>query len=93
MLKIKDSVDLKELEKFGFKPKYDENTGEVAEYYKLFYGEDKLNKHKFKFIVQAYGRIFTHYGWLSCATWHDIANSEVQDAIYDLIQANLVEKI
>lgn len=26
MLKIKDDVDLKELEKFGFKPKYDEDT-------------------------------------------------------------------
>ncbi len=29
MLKLKDNVDLKELEKFGFKPKYDENTGNI----------------------------------------------------------------
>ena len=29
MLKIKDSVDLKELEKFGLKPKYEEDTGEI----------------------------------------------------------------
>ena len=29
MLKIKDNVDLKELEKFGLKPKYDEDTGEI----------------------------------------------------------------
>lgn len=34
MLKIKDDVDLKELEKFGFKPKYDEDTGEVCAYQK-----------------------------------------------------------
>ena len=34
MLKIKDSVDLKELEKFGFKPKYDENTGRICAYQK-----------------------------------------------------------
>lgn len=34
MLKIKDSVDLKELEKFGFKPKYDENTGRIYAYQK-----------------------------------------------------------
>ena len=27
MLKIKENVDLKELEKFGFKPKYDEDAG------------------------------------------------------------------
>lgn len=34
MLKIKDNVDLKELEKFGFKPKYDENTGRIYAYQK-----------------------------------------------------------
>lgn len=34
MLKIKDDVDLKELEKFGFKPKYNEDTGEVCAYQK-----------------------------------------------------------
>ena len=34
MLKIKDSVDLKELEKFEFKPKYDENTGKIKAYEK-----------------------------------------------------------
>ena len=33
MLKIRDDVDLKELEKFGFKPKYDENTGDLKEYF------------------------------------------------------------
>ena len=34
MLKIKDNVDLKELEKFGFKPKYDEDTGQICAYQK-----------------------------------------------------------
>ena len=29
MLKIRDDVDLKELEKVGFKPKYNENTGKI----------------------------------------------------------------
>ncbi len=32
MLRIRDDVDLKELEKFGFKPKYDENTGKIYKY-------------------------------------------------------------
>ena len=32
MLKIRDNVDLKELEKFGFKPKYDEYTGKIKAY-------------------------------------------------------------
>ena len=34
MLKIKNNVDLKELEKFGFKAKYDENTGNICAYEK-----------------------------------------------------------
>lgn len=29
MLKLKDNVELKELEKFGAKPRYDENTGNI----------------------------------------------------------------
>ena len=35
MLKIKDNVDLRELEKFGFKPKYDEDTGKIKAYEKI----------------------------------------------------------
>ena len=32
MLKIKDNVDLKELEKFGFEPRYSEITGKIVRY-------------------------------------------------------------
>ena len=32
MLKIKDNVDLKELGKFGFKPRFDEITGKIVRY-------------------------------------------------------------
>ena len=42
MLKIKDDVDLEELEKFGFKPKYDVDTGELKEYYKEYC--EKINE-------------------------------------------------
>ena len=34
MLRIKSNVDLKKLEEFGFKAKYDEDTGEVCAYQK-----------------------------------------------------------
>ena len=33
MLKIRDNVNLKDLEKFGFKPKYSEKNGELIEYF------------------------------------------------------------
>ena len=39
MLKIKNNVDLKELEKFGFSPRYSEETGKIVKYIK----EDKRN--------------------------------------------------
>ena len=35
MLKIKDNVNLKKLEKFGFSPKYDQYTGELVEMYRI----------------------------------------------------------
>lgn len=35
MLKIKDNIDLKELEKFGFKPRYNQNTGKLEEMYRI----------------------------------------------------------
>ena len=34
-LHIKDNVDLKELEKFGFEPRYNEITGKIVRYIKI----------------------------------------------------------
>ena len=44
MLKIKDDVDLKELEKFGFKPKYNEENGELIEYFFVNNKETSISK-------------------------------------------------
>lgn len=38
MLKIRDNVDLKELEKYGFKFLYDEETGQPKELVKKYFG-------------------------------------------------------
>ena len=35
MIKIKDNVDLKELEKFGFEPRYNKITGKIVRYIKI----------------------------------------------------------
>lgn len=79
MLKIKDNVDLKELEKFGFK-----YFGE--EHYKVSYFKDEgllgcncainvYTKDRRLEIVDSYDQ----------SVWEDI--------IFDLIQAGLVEKV
>jgi hypothetical protein len=81
MLKIKDNVDLKELEKYGFKfheEYYDENGN--LKYY--FAGQ---NLYIFEKENGEFDRSFdnTDYGF----SMYDI------DLLYDLIKADLVEKV
>ena len=91
MLKIRDDVDLKELEKFGFKPKYDENTGKIRAYEKT----NKERKYmglcvKTEEIIKSRIRIFrkTDKEWRinPFSDYLDV------DTLYDLIKANLVVK-
>ena len=85
MLKIKDNVDLKELEKFGFK--YTENKhpmGDFSNYKKLIGGNIVL-------IIGARGRLMlTDMTTESNFTY---IFSDGLDVLFDLIQAGLVEKV
>lgn len=98
MLKIKDEVDLKELEKFGFKPKYDEDTGELKEYYKEYVEQERVQKYgeTIQFYIEKKRKFLKNYYSCKGGTW-DTFNArfgyEVIDLIYDLIQAGLVEKV
>lgn len=81
MLKIKDNVDLKELEKFGFKPKYDVDTGKLKKLEK----RDSSNNEviRISFIDNDHcHEPYLQIGWVS-----------ESDTLYDLIQAGLVEKV
>ena len=44
MLKIKDNVDLKELEKFGFQARYDEFSGELEGFVKIGDNKEEIMK-------------------------------------------------
>lgn len=105
MLKIKDSVDLKELEKFKFKPKYDEDTGEVIYYYREYYsnppywGYDKDCVSRLEIYVES--RIFhktkKHREIKDKKEFKIILGRYARDfdifeIFFDLIQAGLVEK-
>lgn len=93
MLKIKDNVDLKKLEKFGFKAKYDEDTGKVNAYQKKLekdIGGLLISITETKSLIKIFRapnekntewRI-NHYN-----DYFDV------DTLYDLIQAGLVEKV
>ena len=74
MLKIKESVDLKELEKFGFKNNQYIRTLNDS----LLYRVVITSTH--------------HYLQIRDCCFSNIAGS-LQDLIYDLIQADLVEKV
>lgn len=96
MLKIKDSVDLKELEKYGLKPKYDEDTGEI----KGFISERTICKcifilpfkrKKVGFIKNCHNNFVISDEFYFYNDYFSRYFDE--DLLYDLIKADLVEKV
>lgn len=91
MLKIKENVDLKELEKFGFRPKYNEDTGKIRAYEKHIKEEEYIGLNVTIQHTKTKIRIFKKEREQWCINpltdYFDI------DTLYDLIQAGLVEKI
>lgn len=77
MLKIKDNVDLKELEKFGYEKDatgtYCKNDRFADEGVSIFVNEDKT--------------FFIEWGW------YVMRNEEQERFLQDLIKANLVENV
>ena len=102
MLKIKDNVDIKELEKFWFKPRYNEYTGEVMEYYlseesKYDFNIKKLNfttALKLNEILSRLFKINRYYNcWIIKIRHYSNFTDVALDLLYDLIKADLVEKV
>lgn len=94
MLKIKDDIDLKELEKFGFA--YREH---YKNYIKLHSNKDyedyvdnyiQIDKNR---VLRAYTRILNGHDTEYCDKSQTNIKDEFLDTIYGLIQAGLVEKI
>ena len=105
MLKIKDNVDLKELEKFGLEPFYecDSRTGItylkflISEKYEGKYGYCifglKNKKKKGLHILCGRNKIISNDNkYLSLYAFQDNTYVDV-DLLYDLIKADMVEKV
>ena len=107
MLKIKDNVDLKELEKFGFKPRYNSDTGNILYYYKDYFTEYMLSTGEYrhyriildpeKVKVESGGWlkkkvIKSNFSYYKPQIYNKVFDMFV-DTLYDLIQAGLVEKV
>lgn len=101
MLKIKDNVDLKELEKFGLKPKYkliDSTTGktEIEGYYSSKYccrfGNVIFRKKDYNKVLNIINRIIGNRVESKTFIFED-DNFIDTDLLYDLIEAGYVEKV
>ena len=94
MLKIKNDVDLKELEKFGFKPKYDEDTGEIKAFEKTKKKKEYMGLmvtiERTRSKIRIYKAFKKHDAEWRMNPYNDYFDI---DTLYDLIQAGLVEKV
>ncbi len=94
MLKIKDNVDLRELEKFGFKPKYDEDTGKITSYEKKIEKREYLGLRVTLETIHSKIRIFKAFRQEKVEWRINQYNDYFDiDTLYDLIKADLVEKV
>lgn len=96
MLKIKDNADLKELEKYGLKPKYDEDTGKING----FISERNVCRCLFilPFKRKRIGFIKNYYNNFVISDefyfYNDYFSRHFdEDLLYDLIKDGLVEKV
>lgn len=90
MLKLVDNLDLKYLTEFGFKPKYDENTGKIVAYEKKNKTNEWLGIKIKPVVIETKIRIFkrTEKYW-GINPYNDYFDA---DALYDLIQARISRK-
>ena len=78
MLKIKDSVDLKELEKFGFRIEYSKFDGKPTTYV----------HNNFEYVY-----VFIKDRKLTASAETYEEEKPINDLLYDLIKADMVEKV
>lgn len=96
MLKIKDNVDLKELEKFGFNT-YSNN----ADNYHIYENIERTKDCEYGILINDYfddnnktiGYYFNNIEPINDVDNIDNLDKKSLDILYDLIKADLVEKV
>lgn len=91
MLKLIDNLDLNYLEEFGFKPKYDVDTGEIVAYEKKKKESEWMGIKIKPAVIETRIRIFkkTRKVW-GINPYNDYFDT---DTLFDLIQAGFIEKV
>lgn len=93
MLKIKDNVDLRKLEKFDFSIRYSTTTGNIN--YCKFENHTHLRNHWFEVNIDINTRELEirSYSTASYGNSHTDIEEYIEDLLYGLIKADLVEKV
>lgn len=94
MLKLKDDIDFKKLMKYGLKPKYDEDTGEIVKYILVYSNEIILAINK-SLITNNYATILDNRAIWKIEIALGLTNSitdEAFDIIYEMIKDGIIEK-
>lgn len=99
MLKLKDDIDFKKLMKYGFKPKYDEDTGKIVKY--ILNGKSEVYSNEIilainkSLIPNTYATILDNRViWkieIALGLTNNIAD-EALDTIYEMIKDGIIEK-
>lgn len=96
-LKLKDGVEPSVLLKYGFLPKYDEDTGKIKSYRKKIHivGAYPEEQHfsfilYTKHIIKMWRRRFEYEAWMTGFTWNGLCHKEVLQTLYDLIIDGIV---
>ena len=98
-LRLKDGIEPSVLLKYGFVPKYDENTGEIYKYIHKIHIEGKHPDEKhFTFVYLVtdikkglFRRRFMYEAWMSAFRWNGLCKKEALQVFYDLIKDGIVE--
>ncbi len=98
-IKLKDGLEPSVLLKYGFIPKYDEDTGKVKEYRKKIHIDGERNNEKhFTFVLNtrcinkgAFRRKLHYEAWMTMCSWSNVCEKEAMQLLYDLIIDGIVE--
>lgn len=90
VLKLKKGINPETLIKYGFKKKFDEDSGEVTDYY-YQYSIDGKQKH-FTFWLKSYKPyFFKTTAWMSGFDWDNLTSAEIMKLLFNLIKDDIIE--
>lgn len=96
-LKLKENINPEILLNYGFKPKYDVDTGKIIEYYRELKIDSGKDRH-FTFRVVACERNywFKHFFydvWMSGFDWENVTTKECLELLFQFIKDDIVEMV